>query len=227
MHRRTASFLLCVALVTGCRGRDTEARQAAVEAAKAEYTIEAGAAIRIPYAVYPEVVHPVLIRGPGGTRRIPGLFVADSAALAAAFDSLAFAAAFDSGGAMVGLMRFHSLSGRIDTLPAPHGYSPNLTSLAVSRDGRYMAYVEVDGGAPPYGVVRRVSDQSDVIRMPPVAVLGSSAQVGIAKWLDADRFLLAVAVDASRDRWIRFRVEVGARKVVQDTVTGGTLASGP
>ncbi len=225
MRFRIASIVLSAALFAGCGGRGAEAHRAMAAAAKVQYWMSAGAPIRVPYSSYPEIVYPVLIRGPAGTHAVPGLFVADSSALAAVFDSLAFAAGFDSRGAMIGLVRFHGLSGQLDTLASPRGYSPNLTSLAWSPDGRYLAYVEVDGGGQPYGVVRSAADQAEVLRTPPVAAAATNAQIGFARYLGPGEFVLAVSVDPSHDRWVRFHAEIGAPKMAQDTVTGSSLAT--
>ncbi len=227
MHARTAVWLLCSILLAGCGKREAPTPQLAGRgAAPAPYEVGAGAAIKVPYSLYPGTVFPVQVKGPGGTRDVAGLYVADSATLAGSLDSLVLAAAFNAGGAMVGVMRFHAYSGRIDTLPTPRGYSPNLTPLAASPDGRYIAYVEVDGGAPPFGVVRRVTDQVEVARTPPIPVAGVSAQLGLAHWTNATRFDIAIILDPAADRWVRFRGEVGSGKIAQDTVAGsaGMLA---
>ncbi len=228
MHRSAVAILLLAALSPGCRGRGAEAHRAqAASAAPAEYRLVAGPAQRVPYSSYPDVVYPLLIRGPGGARQVPGLFVADSSALAAVFDSLALAPAFNAGGAMIGLVRFHGTSGQLDTLPMPPGLSPNLTSLALSPDGRYLAYIEVDGGQQPYGIVRSVADQAEVTRTPPVTAAAANTQIGFARWLDARHVLLAVDVDARRDRWARFRGAVGGGSLAQDTVAGDALTTAP
>ncbi len=225
MSRHAAFSCLCLVALASCgHGPSAEVRKAAQTEAKLQYFLDAGPPVRVPYSVWPQVVHPVAIRGPAGTRTVPGLFVADSEALAASFDSIVVAAAFDHGGALTGLLRFHGLSGQLDTLPAPRGLSPNLTAVAVSPDGRYVAYVEVDGADQPYGIVRRLSDQSEVLRTPPVAAAQTNAQIGFARWLSEDRVLLAVDADARRDRWVRFHGTVGGR-LVQDTVAGGALVS--
>lgn len=227
MLRHAAYSCLCVAALASCgRGRSAEVRRAAQAEAKLAYFLEAGPPVRVPYSVWPQVVHPVAIRGPAGKRDLPGLFVADSDALAASFDSVVVAAAFDHGGALTGLLRFHGRSGQLDTLPAPRGFSPNLTAVAVSPDGRYLAYVELDGADPPYGIVRRLTDQAEVLRTPPVAAAQLNAQIGFVRWLAADRVLLAVDADARRDRWVRFRGTIGGH-LVQDTVAGGALVSAP
>ncbi len=237
MYRITVYSAICLALLPACRGgggggggggaRGGEAQRAPAAAAaapaKIAYLLDAGAPVRVPYSTYPEIVYPVVIRDPVGRRPVPGLFVADSAGITASLDSLVFAAAFNAGGAIIGVIRFHGLSGTIDTLPTPPGYSPNLTNLAASPDGRYIAYIEVDGASQPYGVVRQVSDQSVVARTPPVAAAPVNAQLGLARWLAASRFLLAIDVDVRSDRWARFRGEIGSARLAHDTVPGSNL----
>ncbi len=227
MARHAAYSCLCLAVLASCgHGRNADVRKAAEAEAKLQYFLDAGPPIRVPYSIWPQIIHPAAIRGPAGRRDLPGLFVADSDALAASFDSIVVAAAFDHGGALTGLLRFHSLSGQLDTLPAPRGFSPNLTAVAVSPDGRYVAYVELDGANPPYGIVRRLTDQAEVLRTPPVAAARVNGQIGFVRWLSADRVLLAVDADARRDRWVRFRGTIGGHLAV-DTVAGGALVSAP
>jgi len=191
------------------------------------YDLEAGPGMA-SNAFNPESLYPVLVRHADSTRVIPDLFVGDSLALTLRSDSLVFAAAFDSTARDIGVLRFDQRSGRLDTLPFPPGFSLNLTSMATSPGGRFVAYIEFDSTGDAFGVVRRWADRSLVFRTPRVIPPGETdAQVGGARWIDSTHFELGIATNGEREQWVRYRGVVGSARFVQDTVSAVEDSAGP
>ncbi len=221
MTIRRCLLVLSLPLFCACgKGRKAlDTGQAPPPTRAARYRLEAGPATALEFAQYPESLYAVSIRGAKASVRIPGVFIAHASELAPRADSMAFADLFDSTGRRIGILRFRHDSPRLDTLRFPPGYSVNLSSIAFSLGGLYMAYVDADSGPLLYGVVRRVADQSLVRRTPSVlGPDGTDAQIGYAYWADSTAFVIGIVPGSTADWSVRFRGRIGVDALIQDTV---------
>ncbi len=221
MRRLTLVLSFCLPALASCgpASREPAAGATLPSASSGRYRLASGPGFAVANAYYPESLYAMRMHGATGSVPVRGVFVADSALLSGRSDSSAFAVIFDSTGTVLGLMRFKPDAPHIDTLPLPPGYSPILSSIAVSPDSRLVGYVEVDTGLAVFGVIRRLADQTLVYRTPVLfTVEGTDAQLGVASWSDSTHFYFGVMTAYASDRFVRIRGQIGARSVAQDTV---------
>ncbi len=105
--------------------------------------------------------------------------------------------------------------------PAPADFAPGMTSIAISPNGRHVAYVATSGDCLARGVVRDWPDGQVRLATPDTPVPCTDALIGAATWRASGdvEFLLALpgSTGTAEDRWLRYRGRIG-RPVSADTV---------
>jgi hypothetical protein len=132
-------------------------------------------------------------------------------------DSMLLGVAFDSSGAAPGIFAF-SLATRV-LRQVPLGDS-TATALAISPDGRFLAYVRADRQGGLTGLIRRFVNGPIVLETPRIAVGGTDMEVGMAKWLAPDSVAFFFQPESlASTRWLRYRTGMREPAWVIDTIT--------
>jgi hypothetical protein len=92
--------------------------------------------------------------------------------------------------------------------------------VAVSPDGRYVAYVAADSVGLPYGMVRELSSRTEVARGPSAAGCECDVDMNHARWVTPDSFEIAVVNTGSSKGGPRYLLMAGNARLRRLHTTG-------
>jgi hypothetical protein len=118
--------------------------------------------------------------------------------------------------------RYDIRTRQVARFDAPQDLRLPLSDVAISPDGRHMAYVTFPGDGSGVGVIRTLQQNQVIQRTVPVTTGGGDTFSGAASWFDSTHFQVLVMLDlpATRPgeyRWLRLRGAIGG-PIVADTV---------
>ncbi|HWK89752.1 MAG TPA: hypothetical protein VNP72_07145 [Longimicrobium sp.] len=114
------------------------------------------------------------------------------------------------------IFRVHARSGRRSFLPVPSDVWPLFHDVAISPDGRHVAYVGGDLGFS--AIVREVESGRLVVRGPALPGCGCTTDRSHARWVDADSFEVAVHGLGDAPGWQLVAGRASARRFRADTL---------
>ena len=192
-------------------------RQCLAQQANAPIAIQLTDSISFENELQSGYLYRVTVRQGTKATRIPRVLAKSKPVLVG--DSVIVGVTFDTAGFAAGLFEYSLLRRVATILPPPSDYQEALTTLSIAPDGRHLAYVRFPGDETGVGVVREWRGGVAVFETPAIRVDPSDALTGGAKWVDRDVVEMAIAPEGSKGKWwIRFRVDLSSKSIVEDTL---------
>ena len=132
-------------------------------------------------------------------------------------DSLLLGMSYDTLGTLLGVFRYDRRDGSIRNDALPTDYN-RASDLALSPDGRHLAYVRFDTSGAT-GVVRKWPSGEMIVTTAPLRVPAGDVMRGAARWTSRIDFeLLIDPFELDGSRWVRYRGRIGRAGLMVDTL---------
>lgn len=175
---------------------------------------------------YAVVLHRIELRQGSTVDTLPGVLVAEPPVVTrAAVHGFAY-----EGTSIAHGFRYDLRTRRITEISLPRHLISQLSTPALSPDGRHLAYVALPHDGNAYGVVMTWPKRRHVVRSPGVPVPATDFAFEYALWTSAEDFELYIDLGASDGLWHRFRGSLRDRTLAADSVReigGGASGAAP
>lgn len=135
-------------------------------------------------------------------------------------DTAVLGLAFARDGTPAYMFRWNVRRRTLARLPVHADLRSGMSGVAVSPDGRWIAYASFDGALGAWAVVRPFPDGEPARRSARVEVLATDGRLAGAEWRDARTPIVHIGEVAGAQRWVSLRGDTRTWRWAPDTTDG-------